>query len=104
MGKRRFWAHVQGDESTEASRGGSRHISSHTRGWDLGVKVHGMCHTEKTNEFTVEITGGSNNPSKVVHVFRVFETEEGTIHIETSDRDRAIYDRELNPLVTFHQH
>jgi hypothetical protein len=63
-----------------------------------------MCHTDKNDEFVVEITGGSNNPSKSVQVFRVFETDDGEIRIETADRDHAVYDAELNPLVTFHHH
>jgi hypothetical protein len=63
MGKRRFWASVSGDASTEAGRGASNHIRSHTRGWNHGIRVMGFVNQHGRDQFEIYTTGGSNDAS-----------------------------------------
>jgi hypothetical protein len=70
MGKRRFWATIKGEGKTEASRGGNEAsgISSHTRGWNIGIEVGGHIDGLASNnrdQFDVYLTGGSNGGKRM---------------------------------------
>ena len=77
----RFYGSVSGSARSEATRQGtpSSGITSHTRGWDLGVQVHGFADGD-TDVFDVSITGGSNRPSGQF-AFRVVIDEEGRVAV-----------------------
>jgi len=88
MGKRRFWASCWGDQSgqtsTEAGRGASDHIHSHTRGWDFGIDVHGYVSADGKEVFEIYTTGGSHDSSTRQLIAR---TEDGKIELATLLRD-----------------
>lgn len=73
MGKRRFWGSVSGDASTEASRGGSRTIKGHIRGWDFGIQVQGYVDGDGHNCFEIWTTGGSNDDRIKEHILTISE-------------------------------
>lgn len=62
----RYYASIRGSAKTEATRRGSAGsgIESHTRGWDVGVRV--VAHPEPETDpneiirFRIYLTGGSN--------------------------------------------
>ncbi len=56
----RFYAEIQGNRG-EATRGGSRSIRGHIRGWNVGVEVVGTPDSDGVDEFVVYATGGSND-------------------------------------------
>jgi len=100
----RFMASIEG-RAGKASRLGNVEsgIRSHTRGWNLGIKVHGDASGDK-DVFVVEVTGGSHNASRTRRVFTVSETDEGTIRIDygqygTPSVTYEIFDRGLAPIV-----
>lgn len=101
MGKKRFMGEVEGMGTTHASRLGNAQsgIRSHTRGWNLGVKVHGdpAFGTDK-DRFIVEITGGSHNASTTRRIFEVYETEDGKIKVEYNGDIYEVFNRELKPV------
>lgn len=61
----RFYGEVWGGRGI-GSRVGSKvsGITSHTRGWDLGVRVRIYVDDDGNDVAVVTITGGSRNPSK----------------------------------------
>lgn len=95
----RFMASMQG-KAGSASRLGSINsgITTHTRGWNLGVRVQGRVVADK-DEFTVHATGGSTDPTATRFILRVFETQEGDIRVEYNGHAYEIFDGELRPLV-----
>jgi len=63
MGKRRFAVTGSGDLSvTDVSRYDSKGVESHTRGWDLGIKVVADVDENNRDRFTITVTGGSHDP------------------------------------------
>lgn len=54
----RFYGSVRGSKG-EATRTGQSHITSHTRGWNVGVKVYGSP-DGKEDVFKIVATSGSN--------------------------------------------
>lgn len=75
----RFKGDVLGSAKSAASRLGSKFsgIYSHTRGWELGVRVGGDVTDDGRDVFSVAVTGGSNNGSKAVPILRVEEGPDG---------------------------
>jgi hypothetical protein len=100
----RFMADIAGQAGPSSRLGNvGSGIRSHTRGWNLGIKVHGDASGDK-DVFVVEVTGGSHNASRTRRVITVWETDEGTIKIEYGPYPEGnmafeIYDRDLTPLV-----
>lgn len=94
----RFIAEIEG-QSNPTTRIGSEGsgIRSHTRGWNLGVKVHGDGKGER-DRFLVQVTGGSHNPSGTRNVCTIEETDEGTIRLEFPNGDYILLDSNLSPL------
>ena len=80
MGKTPLYGSIHADDhSTQATRGARRTITSHTRGWDLGVEVRG--HIDPTSgepEFEIRMTGGSNKPTPTRMIALVAFDGEGT--------------------------
>jgi len=72
-----FYGTVNGGRSI-ASRTGhiGTGISSHTRGWSLGIKVHGYAQ-DGQDCFAVSVSGGSNNDGTVKSLGTIRETENG---------------------------
>lgn len=58
----RFYGSVKGERGT-ATRCGARNIEAHIRGWKEGVRVTGFVNELGEDEFRVEMTGGSDDPS-----------------------------------------
>lgn len=57
----KLYASISADASrTEATRRGHARITSHTRGWDLGVKVEARLDGTGEPTFDVYVTSGSN--------------------------------------------
>ena len=62
----RFYASIRGSARTEATRQGGKDsgIISHTRGWDVGVKVSGRIievgSEDLGDKFSIYATAGSN--------------------------------------------
>ena len=90
MGKRRFAVTGSGHLAvTDVNRYDSAGVSSHTRGWNLGIYVEGepLRPDGKVDpnydHFTISVTGGSNadHPRRIV--LEVWEDNEG-IHVEPS--------------------
>ena len=63
----RFYGTVQAGNKSIASRCGhkSTGLSSHTRGWDQGVKVTCDVEGEDKDVISVWLTGGSKNPGRL---------------------------------------
>jgi len=99
MGKKRFMGEVEGMSTTHASRLGNERsgIRSHTRGWNLGVEVHGDANNGH-DRFLVQITGGSHNASRTRNICTITETDEGTIRIEFNGRGYEVLSRDLKEL------
>jgi len=74
-----FIADIQGSRGP-ASRLGGRHISSHTRGWNAGVRVSGNTvgvNGEGGDAFHVYATGGSNGSGSERYIAIVREASDG---------------------------
>ena len=72
-----FKADIQGSRGSVSRLGGKRSgISSHTRGWNVGARVH-INHNEKTGKDEVQVyrTGGSSSGgrSKLVAEFTAIQ-------------------------------
>lgn len=85
MGKRRFMGEVVSNESMHnASRLSNSRIDTHTRGWNLGVKVvaepvwENGVRTDR-NHFTVFVTGGSHDETTKGVIAEVWEEKDGSI-------------------------
>jgi len=77
MGKRRFAVTGSGDLSvTDVSRYDSKGVTSHTRGWDFGIKVVASIDKDDEDTFAIYITGGSNEPNKTRHVMTLKRGDE----------------------------
>ena len=98
----RFYGSLSGSAQAEVTRRGTEAsgISSHTRGWDLGIKVAGNVDYDGKDSFRVMITGGSHNASKVREVFVVYFDDEDNIRVEFSKGIPVLFDGDLNPLVS----
>ena len=64
-----FYASANGSAQTSATRQGTKDsgIESHTRGWNLGVRVDGR-RINGEDSFLVKLTGGSNRKWKEAKV------------------------------------
>lgn len=72
MGKRRFAATASAEASiTDASRFGNNHVSTHCRGWNIGVSVHAFVDSDGNDCFTLWTTGGSNSPGTIDYIATV---------------------------------
>ena len=62
----RFYGSIRGSGNKLSTRCGhaTTGIESHTRGWNLGVKVIGTVDKEGNDVFEVYLTGGSNGSRK----------------------------------------
>jgi len=58
----RFYASIAGERKPVTCRG-SKGILAHIRGWKSGIKVTGFVNSAGEDEFLVETTGGSEDPS-----------------------------------------
>lgn len=70
----KLYASIDSDaRKTQATSRGHRHIESHTRGWDLGVRVRAIHDQIKRDEdvFEIYVTSGSNGGAADVLVGRV---------------------------------
>lgn len=70
----RYYASIDGQASTEATRRGSTNsgIFCHVRAWNIGVKVSNIHdETGELDGFEVDLTGGSNMSGKLEHLVRV---------------------------------
>jgi hypothetical protein len=57
----KLYASINSDaRKTEATSRGHKHISSHTRGWDLGVRVVATLNHNGREVFEVYVTSGSS--------------------------------------------
>jgi len=101
MGKKRFMGEVEGMGRTHASRLGNAFsgIRSHTRGWNLGVEVHGDANNGH-DRFLVRITGGSHNASRTRNICTITETDEGTIRIEYPNGNYEVLNRDLKQITS----
>jgi len=99
MGKKRFMGEVEGMSTTHASRLGNERsgIRSHTRGWNLGVKVYGDAKGDR-DYFLVQVTAGSHNASATRNICTIEETDEGTIRLEFPNGDHIVLGSDLHPL------
>ena len=61
----RFYASIKGQRG-EATRTGSEGsgITTHTRGWNLGVRIEGFVNERGMDAFNIYVTGGSTNPQR----------------------------------------
>lgn len=59
----KLYAEIYTERDKTVSRIGHRRIESHTRSWDIGVRV--VCEVDLNGNVKISIyqTGGSNNPS-----------------------------------------
>ena len=92
----RFYANIEGSARTEATRQGTPRsgIQSHTRGWDVGIKVVGMVRSlDDKDEFTAFVTRGSNNPQGE-WVFSVSLADDGGFNIEFNQDILSLHNRE----------
>ena len=68
----RFYANIQGNRGgTSRCGNASSGIVSHTRGWDVGVEVHGNVDFDGEDVFYVYATGGSNEhclPKRIAEI------------------------------------
>lgn len=74
----RFYADIVSDNGrTTTSRIGRNDISSHPRGWNVGVLVHlwPVAANSDANNVSVTLTGGSSNQNKDVHLVQVTEKD-----------------------------
>jgi len=94
----RFRAEIEG-QAGNASRLGSERsgIRSHTRGWNLGVKVDGDANNGH-DRFLVRVTGGSHNASRTRNICVITETQEGTIRLEFPSGEYIVLSSDLQPL------
>lgn len=61
----KLYASIDSDASrTEATRRGHRRISTHTRGWDIGVRVEAGLDMNGSEVFEVYVTAGSNGGAR----------------------------------------
>ena len=61
----RFYAEIQGNRGRATRMGTPKSgISSHTRGWNIGVHVFCGVGLDGKDYIIVEQTGGSNNPKR----------------------------------------
>lgn len=60
MGKKRFAVTGTGDAMTSVSRYG-RVVSSHVRGWNIGIEINTFVDSEDRDCFEIYVTGGSND-------------------------------------------
>lgn len=69
----KFYAEIYTDRNKSVSRGGHRYISSHTRGWNIGIEVN--CETTNNGDIKITVykTGGSNNPSNKTLIGEYYE-------------------------------
>jgi len=76
MGKRRFAVTGEAFNAvTTVSRYDSHGVSSHTRGWDMGVKVRASVDQRDNSEvFEVWTTGGSNDSDEKVFLGKLTNT------------------------------
>ena len=79
MGKRRFmaevWGYLNNGATTTASRLGTIGVTSHTRGWNSGIKVvAGIDHADDSDTFEVWTTGGSNDTGEKVFLGKLTNT------------------------------
>ena len=69
----RFYASINGQARTQATRRGSEKsgISGHVRGWDVGIDVQGFVDEDGENCFRVVLTRGSSGcgRSKTIGTF-----------------------------------
>jgi len=57
----KLYASIDADSSqTEATRRGRKRITTHTRGWDVGVRVHAWVGDDEKVPLNVYRTTGSN--------------------------------------------
>ena len=61
----KLYAEIKTERGNSVSRAGQRTIETHTRGWDVGVRV--SCNVIENNQIEIIIyrTGGSKNPSNL---------------------------------------
>lgn len=77
-----FYGSLQGARG-EATRLGHKEIRSHTRGWNVGIKIVGKINaTSGEDEFHVYLTSGSNNHklSKYLGVFTAKDLDKDNSH------------------------
>lgn len=69
----KLYAEIYTDRNKTVSRRGHRHITTHTRGWDIGIKV--CCETDVDGRVKISVyqTGGSNNPSNEQLIEEIYE-------------------------------
>lgn len=67
----RFYASIEGQAKTAATRRGSKNIDGHIRGWNKGVSVHGYINEAGEDCFNVWVTGGSNGMRGNELAFRI---------------------------------
>lgn len=75
-----FYGDLQGDRG-EVTKYGTKNsdISSHTRGWNVGILVRGYYQGEDT--FEIFSTGGSNNSSSIKRI-AIVRLVDGKVEIE----------------------
>lgn len=60
----KLYASLSSDTSrTEATRRGHKYLTTHTRGWDLGVRVTAHIDDNGIERFLIHATSGSNDTS-----------------------------------------
>ena len=57
----RFYVSGESEKCKEITRCGHRGVSSHPRGWNVGVRVEGHIDDRGQDAFDVYLTGGSRN-------------------------------------------
>jgi hypothetical protein len=81
----RFYANIKGTRGEATRQGSGRSgITSHTRGWNLGVRVQGYPAIEdaaKQDEFCISITGGSAGARLSAPLACVSENSNGSIRV-----------------------
>ena len=65
----RFYASIKGSRGEATRQGGEKSgILGHIRGWDFGVEVVGYVNSKGQDEFSINLTGGSNGSMRPVHL------------------------------------
>jgi len=82
----RFYASVEGQAQTPATRRGSPNsgIRGHLRGWDVGISVACEVDSEGKDVCTVWATGGSNGHRNDLLIAMVKRDGDGELDIDTS--------------------
>lgn len=73
----RFYTSTNNSRGKTVNAGAHKMQVTHTRGWNLGVKI--VASGDKEDHFHIEATGGSNHPDDIVFLGTVRKDKNGKI-------------------------